>query len=224
MAPAARPGASSSASNPLKSKMGGLPMWAWGLGLAVVVGGIWYVRRRNAAAAAAASAATSGSGVAGTGAASTPYGPPSYGYMGTGIDPSTLAAILSSQGSGATAGSGTAQTLAGTPTPTLLGSGYYLPGSTTPITDTKGNTYEWVQTTAQLHGLQQQGAQFFYQPLPGYFAPYTVGGNVIAPVFVRLGPGSVPSAYAGSGLTTTPAPIGTSVPGLQPAGATSAAA
>lgn len=196
-----------SSGNPLKQKLGGLPMWAWGLGLAIAVGGVWYVRRRNAAAAAAAAAASGSSGLAGTGAASTPYGPPSYGYTGSGIDPSTLAAILSSQGSGNTA----TGTSAGTPTPTLLGQGYYVPGSTVPVTDAKGNTYEWVQDTAQLKALQQQGAAFFYQPIPGFFSPYTVGGNVTAPVFVKI-----PTSGQFQSFNTSPNP-GMSVPGLQTA-------
>jgi len=61
----------------------------------------------------------------------------------------------------------------GTPGQTLQGSGYYLPNSTTPITDTSGNAYQWVSTIPQLTGAQSEGIPLYYQPEPGTFTQVT---------------------------------------------------
>lgn len=162
----------------LSRRVGGIPLGLWLAAGGVLVGGVWYVRRKNAAAAAAAASGTS---LTGTGAATTPYGPPSYGYQGTGIDPSTLAAILASQGGGSTAQPVTPSSFAGE---TLWNQGYYVPGSTDPLTDAQGNTYEWVQNPAQAKGLKAQGATFYYQPIPGVFSPLSPG--IAAPAYVKI--------------------------------------
>lgn len=181
MPPAATPTATGG--SVFSKKLAGVPLGVWTVAAGVLVGGVYYVRKRDAANAAAAAS----SGLAGTGAATTPYGPPSYGYAGSGIDPNVLAAILASQGSGSSSTQGT-----GTYTPPtgekLQGSGYWLgPTGSYPIPGSDGYNYTWVPTVADLNAGRAAGQVGYFQPVPGLFAPITGKEAPGTPIYFRSG-------------------------------------
>jgi hypothetical protein len=173
----------------LTKKIAGVPGWGWALGGLVVFGGAYYYEKKKKASAAAATAATpaasTAAGAATTGAATTPYGPSG----GAGIDPGTLAAILSSQGAGSTAAANTtpgSQALA--TGETFTGSGYGISPSasgaqgvnatpsSTPVVSNSGVYYTEV-SQAQLPALNAAGTAVYYQPVPGVFTPVPPGAT-----------------------------------------------
>ena len=99
----------------LSKKYGGVPLYVYlGVG-AIGVAGLWYERRKSAAAAAAAAAASANGSTTGTQAASAsaPVAAGTYGtgYSDGGIGADTLAAILASQaGTGSSTSSTTTAT------------------------------------------------------------------------------------------------------------------
>ena len=171
-APAAAPAGGARRGGFANSKIGGLPaplVLAVGV---VLIGGVWYIRKKNAAAAAATSAQTAATTTAGV--AATPYGPAG----GQGIDSSTLAAILASQGQGNT-------TTAANYTPptgeTLTGAGYAPANPGTPVTSAGGSTFQELGNWQAAQSLISAGQTVYYQPTPGVFAPAAQNGALVIP-------------------------------------------
>lgn len=174
----------------LSKKVGGIPVWVIGLVGVGVVGGVLYVRHKNAAAAAAASPGAGSAGSAdGSGVAAVPSGP-----SGGGIDSDTIAAILASQGAGSTGSTSasTATTAAAYAAPageTLVGGGYGLPkggGATTAIKDAAGYSYQYISTPTQAKAIQSSGQKLYTQPVPGVFIVPTGPNAPGTPEFVRV--------------------------------------
>jgi hypothetical protein len=110
--------------------------------------------------------------------------PVAAGSYGNGNDLSALLPYLQSQGNaGGVASSAPYTPPAGE---VLDQQGYYIPGSTAPISDASGNSYDWIQTPQQAQSLIASGAPLYYQPLPGIFQPYQNNGSIAAPVFVKI--------------------------------------
>ena len=102
----------------LSKKYGGVPLYVYlGVG-AIGVAGLWYERRKSAAAAAAAAAASANGSTTGTQAASAsaPVAAGTYGtgYSDGGIGADTLAAILASQAGTTSSTSTTTASTSGT--------------------------------------------------------------------------------------------------------------
>jgi uncharacterized membrane protein YfcA len=153
----------------LNKKIAGLPGVVVVGGVVVLVGGyVWYRKRQSAASAAAAAAASPASNAA-TGAASTAYGPAG----GAGIDPGTLQAILSSQGSGQTvAASGPSSALTLAPGQQASAGGF-TDYSDTPVTDTAGNYYVPFASGQAAGQYLNSGQAAYVESAPGIFSPVT---------------------------------------------------
>ena len=170
MAPAPAPSGGGSG---LSKKIGGVPTWAYLAGAVVIVGGVLYLRSKNAKAAAAASAGAGSAGsAAGAGVATTPYGPAG----GSGIGSDTLAAILASQGAGSTASNSSSWTQ---PTgQTQIGSGYgSTTPSSTPVGGQGGATFSPIAQGPQVNALLAAGTPVYYQVTPGNFVPLPPGAG-----------------------------------------------
>lgn len=165
----------------LTKKMAGAPTYVWIFGGVVLIGGVvYYEKKKKAAAAAPSSAAATAAGAATTGAATTPYGPSGGG----GIDPGTLAAILASQGAGAT----TSTT-----------------ASTSGVQGSWGGQ-SWTFQPIAAGATLPSGVQLFYQPVPGVFDTYTSGvpaGTQLYTLPNSTQPTGLQQGNAGGGPPTT---------------------
>lgn len=159
----------------LSKRLGGIPVWVYGLVGVGVVGGVLYVRHKNAAAAVAASSA----------ATTTPVpaaGP--QGYQGTWSDQGAVQSILAAQ-QGSTATATTAPTSPYTLAPgqqagTGSGRGGYNDPLGLPLTDAQGNTYLPFADQSAATAYENAGNTLYNEIAPGIFTPAPRKGNTAA--------------------------------------------
>lgn len=186
----------------------GAPMWAWTLAGVVGIGGSVYLYKQRKAATAAATApplATAATAAGQTSAAGTAAPGTAYGQAVSQLaqqqdqnQSNLLSQLLALQPGTAATSTPAATTYTPPAGETLSGSGYYVPGSTAPITGSDGSTYSWISNYQQWLGLKAQGATGYYQPVPGVFMPITdegalLGGNSPqgpTPYFLKLTQGA----------------------------------
>jgi hypothetical protein len=170
----------SSGGNVLTRKLGPLPTWAW-LAIATGAGLLYYIASKKKTAAAAS---TSSSTTSPTSTATSASNVPDYVFQNYNeIPPTTPPPAAPPTAPPATAPT-TPPAQAAPTAPTQSGSGYYVPGSTTPVT-AGGATYQWVNSQAQANSVISSGGQLYVQTSPGVFVPWGVAsgsvGGTLAP-------------------------------------------
>lgn len=142
---------------------GGLPNGVLIVGGTVAVAGVWFYRKRKAAAA------TPATQTAATPVDATGYSPSDLGTAMSVMQPPVVASV----------GGSTPTSSGSTPPPTpysppsgeqLVGSGYGPPPGSNTVVANDQHTYQAL-TQAQAQQLRSAGKNIYYQVLPGVFIP-----------------------------------------------------
>lgn len=180
----------------LGGKFHGIPVPVLIVGGAALAAGIYFERKKSAAATAAATPAaaapvTAAASGTGAGGAASTAATSALAQQANQNNSNLVQSILAMQGASATPSASTYAIPTGQ---TLSGSGYYVPGSSAPITGSDGSQYVWISTPTQWTAITSSGGTAYYQPLPGVFMPVTsasqlAGGgspNGPTPLFYKI--------------------------------------